>query len=208
MNVMELRELIALFRREARAFWTAVLICLILGFLFYRLQPVAYEAELLLNVARVGSQQTADYKYDGFYRLQADERFADTLVRWLSAPRVVEDIFAEAGTDRAQARPFLLRGTFVAERLSSQAVRVRYRTESRPAAVRLSDALVRVLNRETASLNQGTKDDTWFAVSAGDPVVADGRTALGPVLVLSLLIGLFVGVWTVLIRHYWKEPAR
>ncbi len=205
---MEFRELVLLFRRDARAFFIAVLACLLVGFVWQRLQPVTYDADLLLNVARTGSQTTAAYKYDGFYRLQADERFADTLVRWLSAPRVVEDIFAEAEVSQESARPFLMRGVFVAERLSSQAVRVRYRTTARPAALRLAEGMVTVLERETAALNQGGKDETWFAVTGGEPVVTDGRTPLSFALLISLLIGLFVGVWTVLVRHYWREPVQ
>lgn len=66
--------------------------------LFLLLQPVRYTTVLSLHVGRVHNEtQAEEYHYDDFYRLQADERFADTLVRWLASPSIVADIYSGIG---------------------------------------------------------------------------------------------------------------
>lgn len=72
---------------------------LFLGLLWVTFEPKRYESNILITIGRTQSKTVApvDYQYDNFYRLQADERFGDTLVRLLSTPQVTSDIFAEAG---------------------------------------------------------------------------------------------------------------
>jgi uncharacterized protein involved in exopolysaccharide biosynthesis len=202
---MEMKEWIAIFRKYRRSFAIALALLLALGAIWQIVQPKTYAADLTLNVTRKGSQVTGAYKYDGFYRLQADERFADTVVRWLGSPRVVSDIYADALADAGALDARELSRAFKAERLSSQMIRVSYWTKDPDQARRLSRSLVKTVNAETESLNKEQKDEAWFMVMGDDPVVRDGRTTWPLSMGIALTLGLFFGFWTVLLRHYFSQ---
>jgi uncharacterized protein involved in exopolysaccharide biosynthesis len=202
---MDLTEYIDIFRKQARAFGLIVALSTAVAFAWQGLQPKSYDAALLLNIGRSGSQMTTEYAYDDFYRLQADERFADTVVRWLQSPRVVEDIYAEAKIDTDTIGLRGLRGSLSGKRLSSQMVEVSYGARNERQAVELSRAIISVLNRYTESLDREGHEPGWFAVIGSDPVIRDGRTTLPVALAIGAAIGIFLGFWIVLLRYYFQS---
>ena len=201
---MELRDFLDIFVQGRKLFLSVVVGCVVVGAIWYGFQPLTYRADLTLNVARSGVQQTADYRYDGFYRLQADERFADTVVRWLGSPRIVDDIGTSAGSFPLPSGNFSFGGVFDAKRLSSQVIDVTYRTSGRDGADRIAQTLIAVLNRETARLNTGAAEQSWFVVQGERPVIVDGRQGLVLVLIVSLALGTFLGFWSVLFHRYFR----
>lgn len=206
MNFMELRDLVKIFLKSWKTFFGTVGIFVVTGFAWYVLQPETYKANVTLNVTRMGTQQTTEYRYDGFYRLQADERFADTVVQWLRAPNIIQTI-----TERAQTIPvgrsmFMPRGGALrAERLSSQMIAVTYQTADQESAARVAKVLVSVIDQESTTLNETAQEESWFTVIGDDPVIRDGRVGLALVLAVSLIGGVFIGFWAVLFRHYFRE---
>lgn len=202
---MELRDLVVVFRKQRALFFGTIVAFVFVAWLWQQEQQPTYQATLLLNIGRSGVSETTDYTYDSFYRLQADERFADTVVRWLATPRVVEDIYREAGLD---PKPLGLKGlsqVFVPGRLSSQMITVKYSGESEKTLAVLARATVAVLNRYTGTLNTEEKERNWFVVIGSDPVIRDGRVSLDLALVAGLVAGLFMGFWLVLLRHYFSR---
>jgi hypothetical protein len=195
---MELKEFIGIFAKDRKVFFGIILGMIVLGSLVFRFQPDRYQASLILNVTRGGSIVTPDYRYDQFYRLQADERFADTVVRWLGAPRIRADIAAKAGGMSP------LSG-FTAKRLSSQMIEVTY-VAGTPARFReYASALAVVVNAESVRLNEQAKDADWFIVVADEPVIASAKIPFAMLFLGSLALGLFTAFWVVLIRRYWKQ---
>ena len=197
---MELRECIFIFEKQKKFFFGVVFLFLFGAWVWQKEQPIRFEATLLLNIGRTGASEATDYTYDSFYRLQADERFADTVVRWLASPRVVEDVYREAKLDGAE--PEGLVNSFSATRLSSQMITVNYTSEYPETLERLSQAMVTVLNRYTNTLNTEVQSKNWFVVIGSDPVIEDSRVTQGRALMAGLLFGLFVSFWMVLARHY------
>lgn len=195
-------EYLEIFKKQSRAFLLIVALSVAIAFAWQGLQPKSFDAVLLLNIGRSGSQQTAEYAYDDFYRLQADERFADTVVRWLQSPRVVEDIYAEAKIDTDTIGLRGLKGSFSGKRLSSQMIEVSYGARNERQAVELSRAIVSVLNQYTDSLDRDGREPGWFSVIGSDPVIRDGRVSLPMALGIGAAIGIFLGFWIVLIKHY------
>lgn len=202
---MEFKQLIAIFRKDLSFFVGLVLLVVIIALVWQRNQPPVSQATLLLNVGRTGTEQTSDYTYDSFYRLQADERFADTVVRWLSSPRVVEDIYKDARLNPESLGLRDLKKTFTAGRLSSQIIEVNFSNQNEKLLPELSRSAVTVLGRYTDSLNKENKEKNWFAVIGSDPVIRDGRVETNTALLLGLAIGLFIGFWGVLFRHYLRD---
>ena len=202
---MELRDYINIFKKQGKAFWTMVFLSVLVAIIWQQSQPVEYQATLLLNIGRAGTENTQDYTYDSFYRLQADERFADTVVRWLGSPRVVEDIYSTASLDLQNTDVRTLKSVFGAKRLSSQMIEVTYTDASDKALKKVSEAAVATLNRYTDSLNRENRETNWFVVIGNDPVIRDARVSLSLSLAVGLALGVFVGFWTALLRHYFSN---
>ncbi|MFA5994645.1 MAG: hypothetical protein WC823_06840, partial [Parcubacteria group bacterium] len=107
---------------------------------------------------RNGSQQTADYHYDDFYRLQADEKFAETIVQWLNDPRIVTDIHTKAGIDVGQLNLKQLARVFNSEKLSSQIVAVSFSAVDKVSAKNISEAVAEVIESNVAVLNENQNE--------------------------------------------------
>ncbi len=202
---MELRECIAVFQKQKTFVIGAIIACIFVAWVWQKEQSVKYEATLLINIGRAGVSETAEYSYDSFYRLQADERFADTVVRWLSTPRVVEDIYREARLNPETLGIRDLSSVFGAGRLSSQVITVKYAGENKEVLERLASAAVTVVNRYAGTLNTEEKEKGWFVVIGSDPVIRDGRVSLNLAVMVGLAVGAFIGFWGVLLRHYFSR---
>lgn len=202
---MEFREYIAIFRKHSGMFWLSVIIFVAGAFLWQGNQPERYQATLLLNIGRIGTEETADYTFDSFYRLQADERFADTVVRWLGSPRVVEDIYVAAGLEPSTIGIRDLKSAFSAKRLSSQMIEVGFSGADRETLEKISTASIVVLNRYAESLNRDDRSESWFMVIGDDPVIRDARVGLASALVIALVFGIFIGFWMAFVRHYFSS---
>jgi capsular polysaccharide biosynthesis protein len=199
---MELREYVNIFRKNARAFVITILIFVVAGLLFNYLRPLNYRSILTLNVTRVGIQQTPDYRYDDFYRLQADEKFSDTVVRWLSSPRIATDILNDSKITTSGLSIWNMSRFFKAERLSSQVIQVSYVAGDSATAQNISQSVLKIINSETEKLNQDQKETSWFKVLGGDPVVKENKFNWGITFLAALLLGMFFGIWVVMIKHY------
>lgn len=204
---MELRQFIHIFKKHFTLFLSIVGIVVVGAVLTLLFRPTSYDTTLSLHIAR-DNQQTEKtdekYNYDQFYRLQADERFADSVVRWLESPRIVYDILRDAELGGNSDDSFE-ENKFDARRLSSQFIEVRFSTPSEAHAIRIADAINTVLNNKTDELNKGGDNANWFVIVVDDPITREA--SIDP-LRFGFLIGIlavFLGLLSILIWHYWKE---
>lgn len=202
---MELRDYINIFRKQVRVFFAVVFVFVLIAIVWQKSQPISYQATLLFNIGRSGVQDTQQYKYDGFYRLQADERFADTVVRWLASPRVVEDIYAGAGLDAKNLGVRDLKNVFTAKRLSSQMLEITYTDLDAKTLTKISESAAVVLNRYADGLNKENQESGWFVIIGSDPVIRDARVSLALALEIAFPLGVFVGFWAAIVAHYLKN---
>jgi capsular polysaccharide biosynthesis protein len=201
---MELKEYLQIIKRNIAAFAAVIIIVVLGSFIFFAMKPVNYSTSLALNITRSGSQQTSNYKYDDFYRLQADEKFSETIVEWLRNPRTVANIYAVAGIDVNDFTLRQLAKSIVPKKLSSQFVSISFSAHSVDLAKKISSAIVTVISKNTSELNKNQNESTWFEVVAHDPVIARDKISPLVLLLASLLIGIFLAFWVVLIIHYLK----
>jgi capsular polysaccharide biosynthesis protein len=80
---MELKEYIKIIRKEFKLILIAAIITGSSALLFSTIQPVKYETSLSLFVNKDKTQETDDFKYDGYYALQASEIISDSIEQWL-----------------------------------------------------------------------------------------------------------------------------
>lgn len=194
---MELREYIKIFKDNYRAFFITIGIVLVVGLFFQFLSEDKYKAEVDLNVTRTGYQKdTPDYRYDEFYRLQADERFADTVVRWLGSKVIKNEIAKEVGGIKFEK--------LKAERLSSQMIRVSFVISDKNQVEKITASIDKVLNAKVSELNLEQKNPQWFKILVSYPVSSQHKLDAWLLVGMLLAGGIFLGFWVVLIKHYLK----
>jgi capsular polysaccharide biosynthesis protein len=199
---MELKEYISIFKKHTNLFFTVVFLFVAVGIIFQLFRPLSFRSTLNLNVTRIGTQKTDSYRYDDYYRLQADEKFADTVVNWLGSPRISTDIFNSAGIISAGLSDNDLSKVFKGRRLSSQMIQVNYVTKDMRTAQKFSEAITKVLNEETGKLNQLQNEESWFTVLGGNPVVVENKFPFLNVIIISFFLGIFLGTLAVFVKNY------
>jgi len=201
---MELKEYLNILKTHIKAFILVVILVVIAGIAYLIFRPVSFDTSLTLNITRSGIQDTADYKYDDFYRLQADEKFTETVVEWLKSPRTVADIYFNADIDANQLSLGKLEKSLRSEKLSSQIVSVKFSADTPEKAKKISSSISQVIAKNIESLNANQQEKNWFEIVAQDPVIAQNSLNFWVALAAALAIGIFLGLWTVLIIHYLK----
>lgn len=201
---MDLKEYIRIIKNNLNVFLAVVLAVVAACFGVLLVKADSYAASMLLSITRSGSQETADYKFDDFYRIQADEKFAETVVQWVSNPGIEREIFAGAGVNAGNFSLRQLSKSFKAEKLSSQAVGVSFSSPSAQQARKIAASIAEVLSKNSETLNRDQKENGWFKIVSHDPVIVKDAYSPFWVFVAAVLGGIFLAFWTVLIIHYLK----
>ncbi|HLN19095.1 MAG TPA: hypothetical protein VK255_02920 [Patescibacteria group bacterium] len=199
---MELKEFFRITQKHKNYFITILVIIILAVFGFFYLRPDFSTCSLTLNIGRIGTQNTDQFKYDDFYHLQADEKFAETLVQWLRDPRVVSDIYYQSGIDTRNFSLKQLQRSLSPEKLSSQVVTVNFSSHDNKSGEKISQSIVNVISKNTESLNQSQNEQTWFKIVDQKPVIVKYSPDFKLVFLGSLFAGLFIGFWAVMLKHY------
>ena len=201
---MELKEYWEIIRKDYKILLFIIVITVLCSAAYFGLRPVSYDVSLTLNITRSGTQQTSDYRYDDFYRLQADEKFAETIVEWLKSPRMATDIYTKAGVDVSGHSLRQLAKMLRPEKLSSQVVTVSFASPDEKLAKEISDSISEVVGNNVEALNRDQNEDTWFRIISQDSVIVKNQANIWMIFVFPMLLGGFFGLWTIMIRHYLK----
>jgi capsular polysaccharide biosynthesis protein len=97
---MELKEYIKIIKKRSKLILVVATITGSFAFLFSTIQPVKYETSLSLFINKNETQETDDFKYDGYYALQASEIIADSIEQWLKSPEFVNAVYQKAQVDQ------------------------------------------------------------------------------------------------------------
>lgn len=193
---MELREYLKIFKDNQKTFWIIVVLFLLGGVLFQLFRPESYKVFLMLNVARSGYQETDSYQYDDFYRLQADEKFAETVVRWIGSPNVKGEICRDIEPCSEKIR---------ARRLSAQMIQIDYVSKDTTTGKAMTGSIVNVINKEATKLNKSNSSSTWFEVVGSKPVIKKNKIENKKAFLIILMLGVFFGFWGMLFMHYFNK---
>ncbi len=198
---MELKEYLKIIKNNFWLFIGIIVGVLAIGLGYFLFRPASYSTSLTLNITRSGVDNSQDYRYDDFYRLQADEKFTETVVQWLKSPRVEADIYDEAGINTADFSLKRLANSISAEKLSSQLVAVGFSTADEKSSQKIAQAISKIISQNVQNLNKDQKENNWFEIISGDPVVKINETS--PLIMLAIFLGaIFVAFFGVLIKHY------
>lgn len=200
---MTLREFIYLFVRKKELCFSILFGFVLISLAVYRLQTPSYHVSLLLSVTRGREEVTTDYRYDAFYRLQADERFSDTLVRYLATPQALHEIASRSALPPLETVFFLNHG-LKATRLSSDLITVDTRVRLSHSGETIGTSITDTVNHYTDELNEKSQTPNWFHILGSVPEISDARFSWRLALLVGFLSGVFVTFWTVLLRYFWR----
>lgn len=199
---MELIDYLNIVSKRKALIVTLIILIVVGGILFSVLIPEAYLTSVSLAVSREGRQDTQDYKYDGYYSLQASELFSETVVSWFLSPEVVTDIFEKAEIDPETENLRELSHIFDAEKLAAQNVLVKFKTSNKDDAEKLSRAMQEVVTERTKILNSASGEDAKFTVIVKDPITVSGSPEMWLIAIISLVVGVVMSIGIAFLVDY------
>jgi len=201
---MELKEYLKIIKKDFKIFLAVISAVFVVVFSYFLFRPNIYDTSITMNITRIGSQQSLDYQYDNFYRLQADEKFAETIVEWLKSPRIVADTFERSDVKEKGYSQDDFFQSLRGEKRSSQVIFISFSSPTENSAQKLSLSIKNLLSETTENLNKDQKEDTWFGLVGEEPVVAKRRYNYPIIFLAALMGGVFLGFWIVMLRHYLR----
>ncbi|MDZ7612022.1 MAG: hypothetical protein U5L10_04625 [Candidatus Moranbacteria bacterium] len=200
---MELKEFIRLLKKHRRLIWIAVGIFLLAGFFLWQYQSRFYQASFSVNIDRKNYQETEEYRHDQFYRLQADEKFAENITYWINDPGLLveagEEFSAKGGENFSSIK------SLQARQPSSNYVKVEYKSLEKQAINPAFQSLKTALDNKAEVLNSDKDDPTWFKLEYGNLAVHKNQPSVWLYLAVSAVAGLVAGIFLTLFVHYFKE---
>lgn len=156
--------------------------------------PERHEVYFSYVVSLVERESGEEFRFDGYYALQATDLFAATLAKWVAAPEVVAAAYMEAGLPLPAQSGQQLTRTVRSEKSAPQLVQVTVMHNRRDGAERLAAGLRAVMaERVEAYHAQGIPELEFRAVPSEQwsGVVAT-KASLGGLAVggLVLLVGI------------------
>lgn len=182
--------------------WLGILVGLfVLGLVIIQMLPGAYNTSMLVGIRQEGSQETLDYKYDGYYTVQAADKFAETVSGMFSSPEVVQDIFNTAELNPGTQNLRKLATIFDAKKTSAQTVSVKYQTVNEADARKILDAINRVIISRANNMATTGDNDIKFGVFLTNPIIVARELDAGLSYLLIALAAFILATGWVLLRE-------
>lgn len=174
-------------------------------FFFTVRQSARYSSSLSLLVSNNQVQETSDYRFDGYYEVQAADLFSNTVEAWFRSPEVVSAIYEKALVNLDRSNIKELTKIFRSEKLAPHYVEVRYKTNNETESKQIALAIDNVLAEKTRSLREVSENKTSFSVKGGAPVTVLTKPPIFINTITALVMGLFLGFLIGIIKEYLKE---
>ncbi|MEA2097549.1 MAG: Wzz/FepE/Etk N-terminal domain-containing protein [Patescibacteria group bacterium] len=200
---MELKEYVTIIKKEYKLIFTIGAIVAASAFLFSTMKPVVYETSISLAINKNNTQNTDDFKYDGYYALQASEMLANTIVEWIKSPTVVNTIYqkAEVNQDFRNIKSYTKK--FTARKMSSQHVEVKFKTDTKENAEKISSAIVEIINNKTKTIEENSEKEIAFSVSGENPVIIKNESDTFLNLIIGFISGIVLCIFIVFGKRYF-----
>lgn len=202
-NSMELKEYLKIIRKNSRPIIAISVIVAVSAFLFSVLQPLKYEASLSLFVNKDKTQETDDFKYDGYYALQASEIIANSVAEWLKSPEVVNSIYQKAEVACYFKNIKSYTKKFAVKKMSAQYIEVKFETNNEEDAEKISLAIAEVIESKVKNIGENSKQELSFLIESGKPVIIESRPNAFLNLIIGLISGLVLGIFVVFGKEYF-----
>lgn len=138
---------------------------------------------------------SADFRFDGYYALQATDLFSATLAGWMKTPEHVVEAYREAGLTLPSTDARDIVKAVDVTRSGPQLVQVAVKSESKIQAEALAQGLRSVIERQVATYHDKGVPAVAFTVVADTP-----WTGLQTLPIKTIVSGVFVFVFLFLLN--------
>lgn len=149
--------------------------------------------------------QVSDFRFDGYYALQATDLFAATLARWVSTPEVIVAAYEAAGLPQPSADPRKLARAVRAEKVAPQLVTVTVRSGTREESEKLAAGLRQVMSGNIARYHNEGVPAVAFTVIASEPWSGVVRLSAPVVVTATFLFTFLLGLNGILLIESLKN---
>lgn len=201
---MELKEYLKIIKKNSKLIVIISIITGISAFLFSITQPLKYEVSSSLSISKNKTQETDDFKYDGYYALQAGEIITNSIEQWLKNPETVNAIYqkAEVAQDFKNIKSYAKK--FTANKMSAQHIEVKFETDNKEDAEKISSAITEVIKSKVKNLEKNSEQELSFLVESEEPLIFESKSNAFLNLIIGLVSGLILGTFAVFGKEYFK----
>ncbi len=202
---MELQEYFEIIKRKFKLIIAIVFVVTFSTFLFSVLQPVRYETSLSLHLSKDRSQQTNDFKYDGYYALEASEKIADSIVQWAKSPELVNSVYQKAEVDGGFGSLKSYTKKFSVKKMSPQYIEVKFETNNAEEADKISVAITEEINNKMIKLKNDSDGEVSFSVNNENPIIIQKQKNIFLNSIIGFISGIAFGIFFVFFRRYFSK---
>ena len=196
---MELKDIIFIVWKRKSIFLFVLFSVILLAIFGVFIQPEKYKIVFPLDISRNNYQKTDDYRYDQFYRLQADEKFSETVVRWIGAPDFGGKVRADYKEDVFSME------NLRAEKLSPGYIQISFNTKDEKKASSIASSIKKVLDKKNNTINKESADPNWFSFVFGDVTISKQQIDYKLIILGAILVGFVLGLFASLFHYYWQS---
>lgn len=179
------------------------------AFIYFGAQE--FDAVTSVTVDRQNSIAQKDanyYLYDNYYGQQSSGLLADTIINWMASPSVVKSIYTRAGVSLPEVRKISKLGKiFIVRKMPPATVNISVSSDNETRSQLLIQSAVTELKARSLELNKEGNSNR-IELHATNVVSAVVKPFWALNLSITILTGLLLGLFVVLIRDILYQPKR
>lgn len=195
-------------QRVQKAMPVLVLISVVVttvAFLFARQIGPTHQVHFSYLVSLSQRDESEDFRFDGFYALQATDLFSTTLAEWTKTPEVIIAAHREAGLAVKDEDPRGLARLVTASKAAPQLVQVTVKHKDKQAAEKLTDGLVVVMKQNVERYHEQAIPAVQFRVTTTEPWTGASQLSLPLIVVGTFVFTFFISLNILLLIESLKR---
>ncbi|MEX2055052.1 MAG: hypothetical protein WD972_02625 [Candidatus Andersenbacteria bacterium] len=180
-----------------RALPLLLLVSLLAGFvalaIVRRFEPVS-QVHFSYLVSLSQREDAPEFRFDGYYALQATDVFAETLAAWVQTPEVVVAAYQEAGLAVPTNDPRAIVRNVVAKKSAAQLVQVTVRHADPAIARKLTTGLQTVMQQNIERYHAQGIPAVQFRAVPTTPWVGQRQVATSIIVTATMVAVFFLGL--------------
>lgn len=161
----------------------------------------SYEVHFSYVVSLAQREAAPEYRFDGYYALQATDLFSATLAEWLTAPETVVAAYQAAGLALPSEDPRQVTRALRAEKAAAQLVTVTVRSAQREEAEKLADGLRQVMAKNIQAYHDQGAPAAQFRAVATTPWTGVIWLSIPIVVLATFVFTFFIALNVILLNE-------
>lgn len=164
-----------------------------------------YEVHFSYVVSLSEREPSREFRFDGYYALQATDLFTSTVAEWTQTPEIVVRAMAAAGIAPQGYSSRSLKSLVTAEKAAPQLVHVVVRANDEQSAKKMAQALVNAVMKQVEDYHEKGIPALRFRVVSSEPWVGVSEPATAVIVGATFVFAFF---FSLNVRLVWASLHR